>query len=569
MPQVINYPGTYINEIDNSLASEPSYGSYAATMGRARKGIANAKVLVNSPSQLINTFGAPIVSGSYPLVSAIDYGIYGALQCLNETSNLWFVRLTDGTEKYSGCFTNTSSDGSVSAERTSAYIDSQYTNGNTFSDIKELRAADVAPTSGLRFNAVGPGKYGDNYAISITTTATANVDWMNVYDNDPADVNAKWRKIFKVSVFTKADNESWTLVSAKASPEEIYYCSTDYTLVDNNGSSLFVEDIINGRSQYVYVKSGITDGTAPSQIAVKPLTGGADSTSTATAVDPTHTAWSFFSNKETSPVNVAVVTPKVKDAGTEQTQVAAIGSVLKERYDFISVVQIGALSDYKETLLTATNTNFAIVTDPSYYAKYVGWTLVYDTYNASRVYLPNCLFAAAVMLRTDRVSNPWEAPAGIERGLIPTGKQNIEITPSVGGRLYDLNLNTIKYINGTGNVIWGQKTAQLKNTARNRVNVRRALIYIEQSVSKILNNFLFRGNTVKERERATSMVNSFMQGVSAGGGVQSYKIVCDASNNSLSSNTLVVDLYIQPTYTIEFIKLNTVISSNSVATTEI
>ena len=95
MPQVINYPGTYINEIDNSLASEPSYGSYAATMGRARKGIANARVLVNSPSQLIDTFGAPIVSGSYPLVSAIDYGIYGAFQCLNETSNLWYVRLTD------------------------------------------------------------------------------------------------------------------------------------------------------------------------------------------------------------------------------------------------------------------------------------------------------------------------------------------------------------------------------------------------------------------------------------------------------------------------------------------
>ena len=80
MPQITNYPGTVIDEIDNSAQPDASYGSYGAVMGRATLGIANSKVLVNSQGDLISTFGEPIVSGSYPLVSAIDYGIYAGLE---------------------------------------------------------------------------------------------------------------------------------------------------------------------------------------------------------------------------------------------------------------------------------------------------------------------------------------------------------------------------------------------------------------------------------------------------------------------------------------------------------
>ena len=175
----------------------------------------------------------------------------------------------------------------MSVNPTSSYIDSQYVNGNTFTNIKDLYDNAVASTSGLRFNAIGPGKYGDNYAISIITSAdtltpatSAFVDWKNAYDTDPSDVNAKWRKIFKVMVFVKNDADSWTTLASKVSgtPDEVYYCSTDYTLVDNNGGSMFVEDVINGRSSSVYVKSGITNGTIPSSVNVRPLTGGADST---------------------------------------------------------------------------------------------------------------------------------------------------------------------------------------------------------------------------------------------------------------------------------------------------
>ena len=96
----MNYPGVYLQEIDNSFVSTVDSTSVVAVMGRAYKGLPNGKVIVNSQAQLVGDFGQPIVSGSYPLVSAIDYGIYAGLEALKETNNLWYVRLTDGTETY-------------------------------------------------------------------------------------------------------------------------------------------------------------------------------------------------------------------------------------------------------------------------------------------------------------------------------------------------------------------------------------------------------------------------------------------------------------------------------------
>ena len=569
MPQITNYPGTVINEIDNSLVFNASYGSYVATMGRATKGIANSRVLLHTEKELISTFGIPMVSGSYPLISSIDYGIYAAKKVLEETGNTWYVRLTDGTEKYAGV-TTSGTYTPISAYATSAYSTQVgYENGATTSDILDLRT--TAGLSELRFNAIGPGKYGNNIAVQVLTVAssgTSEFDWNYVYDNTPADPTAKWRKIFKVKVFVK-DSADATFASVSASPAETFYCSTDLMMVDNVGNSLFVEDVINGNSKYIYVRSVLTNGTNPTQLtAVTALTDGDDSTLT-TPVDTAGVAWSFFTNKETSPVDILLPVPKQKDTAT-YTDLTAISTLLGNRYDFVTPLQVGNLTATTEATIKAADTTLqnSIPSDNSYYAKYVGWTLVYDAYNASRVYLPNSILAASVMARVDRIAKPWEAPAGLERGVIASGKQNVEISPAVGGRLYDLNLNTIKFVNGTGNVIWGQKTAQLKNTARNRLNVRRGLLVIEKNVERILNNFLFRGNTPKERTKATTLVSSFMQGVLAGGGVQSYKVVADETNNNTSSNTLNVDLYIQPTYTIEFIKLNTIISASSVTTSE-
>lgn len=585
--QEMKYPGVYREEQDISNAIVTDNTSIAAVMGRALRGIPNSKVLVRSEADLVNTFGNPIVLGSYPLVSAIDYGIYAGIEALRETSNLWYVRLTDGTEKYSNVTvpTNVSSSTSGTVSVLSAAPSTSYpqlvgySEGNTTTDNYDLRVFNAGP-SGLRFSAKGPGVYGNNYAVGVYTNAVSSTslsgkfDWKDLFDDSSVSANKRSDKIFKVEVYTKVDNQTfnstwWASVSAR--PIEIFYVSNDYTMLDNQDNSLFIEDVINSQSQYVYVTTNKTDGTLPAYTTSGfGFSGGTNATSLTTLT--ADTVWSIFANKETSPLSVAIVIPRTMNGVSSPSEVAAVDSLVGQRLDFTGYVQASSLTADTLESIKSNAANVVVASNPSYFGKYVGWHLVLDRYNSSRIYLPNNIYGAEVSLRTDRVSKPWDAPSGIERGLLPGGKQNVNLNPDVAGTLYkQYNLNTVKFLNGRGYVMWGQKTAQLKATARDRLNVRKMLIYVENNCEAILNGFLFQGNTKKTRERASSLLNAFMQSVLADEGVVSYKVVCDDSNNTtatISQNILNVDIYVQPTMTIEFIKMSVIVSADSVSVRE-
>jgi len=429
-------------------------------------------------------------------------------------------------------------------------------------------------TGSIRFASIGPGIYGDDVAVTLTTSAvlsnsalSANYTWGNSYND-----SAKSSRVFKVDVYSNQPGQSFTITMI---PVETFYGSNSLTELDNNGNSLYIEDVINGKSEYVYAKATGDDVLPPSTVSgssfVKiALAGGADATST--SYDPTG-LWDFFNNKDNTPVDLAIVVPRSKDSAVSTSEVQKVDSVIGKRMDMFAVVQANSLASTSEQTIIADNASVqSSITNYSYFGKYVGWNLVFDRYNSSRVYLPNSIFAAAVIARTDRISSPWEAPAGMERGVIAAGKQSVILTPDVAGRLYEnYNLNTIKFLNGVGNVIWGQKTAQLQKTARDRINVRRMLNYVENGAEKILNAFLFRGNTPKERERVFNLVNSFMNNVYVGNGVSSYRVVCDNTNNTettIAQNILNVDIFIQPAYTIEFVKITTTITASSVTVGE-
>lgn len=589
----MNYPGVYLQEIDNSFVSTVDNTSVVAVMGRAKQGLPNGKVMVNSQAQLIGEFGLPIVSGSYPLVSAIDYGIYAGLESLKETNNLWYVRLTDGTETYGNVTVATTGvsslsgvTGVISAAPSTTYptLAGDYVEGNISTNNYDLAVYNGAP-AGLRFTSIGPGSYGNNIAVAVFTTACGTssysatyggeYDWNGLYDDPSVSTNKLGDRVFKVQVFTKTNsqqfNASWW-ASVSGAPVETFYGTTNFMDNDLQGNSLFIQDVVNGNSNYVYVTSNKTDGTVPAfTLSALGFSNGSDSTTN--GVLNASTVWQIFQNKETSPLDVAVIIPRTKDGKSDPSEVAAVDALQSQRMDFFSTVQATALTSTTYSQIIGDNALITIASNPSYFGKYVGWNQVLDRYNSSKVYLPNAIYAGAIMARVDRLGNSWDAPAGVERGIIPSGKQNVNLIPSVAGPLYaQYNLNTLKFINGYGSIVWGQKTAQLKATARNRINVRRMLITIEKNITRILNGFLFQGNTPKARQRVSSLITGYLQGVLAKEGVQSFKVVCDNSNNTsttIAQNQLNVDVYVQPTYTIEFIQFNTIISSNDVSTNEV
>ncbi len=593
MPQEMNYPGIYREEIDNTLISTVDNSTRIATVGKARKGIANSVTLVKSEAELISKFGTPIVSGSYPIISAIDFGIYAGLEVLKETSNLWYVRTTEGTERYSNTTLTYSSGTSalsncisagtsstVNALATSAYPnDESYSYGNRSDDIREMTSISVTGND-LKIFSIGPGVYGNDIAVCVTTSAVSNIpalsafyNWAGVYGD-----TVKSGRVAKIDVYVKNPSESFGEV-ASSIPVETFYVSNSMTDVNNQGDSLFAEDVINGKSQYIYVRAGGNGVTFNStcnstKLLMIPLSNGADSA--INSIHVTDGVWSFFSNKELYPVDIFLGLPKGIDSSKKisSADITKLIELEDRRLDSIILLQVGGVENKNVSSLIIENNTIqgSITKHDSYFAKYVGWNIVFDRYNASRVVIPNSIYAAAVMARTDRNFKPWEAPAGTERAVIPSGRQTLNLIPENAGRLYkEYNLNTVKFMDGIGNVIWGQKTAQKKQTARDRINVRRMLLYVENNVEKILNNFMFRGNTDTERSRVTALVSSFLQTVKSGDGVQAALVVCDSSNNTadtISRNEMYVDLNLVPTYVTEYIKIRTTINNTSVSVTE-
>lgn len=196
----------------------------------------------------------------------------------------------------------------------------------------------------------------------------------------------------------------------------------------------------------------------------------------------------------------------------------------------------------------------------SYATVFANWMSVYDNYSGLNVWVPSSGFAAAKMASTDAAVGPWGAPAGFNRGII-TDASDIAITPNQRQRddLYTVNLNPIANFADQGNVFFGQKTLLRKPSAFDRINVRRTFLYLEKITKKTMQFFLFENNTLFTRTRVINTLTPFFERTKAADGLYDYMIVCDERNNTaevIDQNELVVDIYLKPVRTAEFILVN-------------
>jgi hypothetical protein len=197
--------------------------------------------------------------------------------------------------------------------------------------------------------------------------------------------------------------------------------------------------------------------------------------------------------------------------------------------------------------------------ESNYGTMYANWVKVNDLYSGRRYWHPSSAFAAAVFARSDAASQPWYAPAGLNRGTF--NAIDIAFNPNQKQRdkLYEISINPIAFFNGDGHVIMGQKTLQTKPSAFDRINVRRLFLTLERAVSKTVRYFVFEPNTQATRARLVNTIGPLFEFAKLNEGVYDYMIICDERNNtpqSIDNNELIVDIYLKPVRAAEFILIN-------------
>lgn len=181
---------------------------------------------------------------------------------------------------------------------------------------------------------------------------------------------------------------------------------------------------------------------------------------------------------------------------------------------------------------------------------------------------PASHIALRTLIRSDNVSYPWFAAAGVRRGLVDnaasigyidstTGEFNaIGVTESLRDTLYEGRINPITYLTGVGLCVYGNKTVGVTGSALDRINVARLVVYLRRVVDLASRNFVFEPNDKITRDEIKQVIERALNDLVAKRALTDYLVVCDESNNTpvrRDRNELYVDVAIEPVKSAEFI----------------
>jgi len=202
-----------------------------------------------------------------------------------------------------------------------------------------------------------------------------------------------------------------------------------------------------------------------------------------------------------------------------------------------------------------------------------GYKYQYDRYNDIYRWIPLNGDIAGLCARTDQTNDAWWSPAGFNRGQIKNSVK-LAYNPSQPDRdiLYSNGINPVVTFQGQGTILYGDKTAQAKPSAFDRINVRRLFIVLEKAIARAAKYSLFEFNDNFTRSQFKNLVNPYLRTIQGRRGITDFKVVCDDTNNTpavIDANQFVGDIYIKPARSINFIQLNFVAVGTGVQFSEV
>ena len=201
-----------------------------------------------------------------------------------------------------------------------------------------------------------------------------------------------------------------------------------------------------------------------------------------------------FRNPEAVNINV-FATPGIDDFDNTNLVEATIEMIETDRADSLYIVTTpdtdgggGVLSIFDVV------DNLTDQFDSSYTCTYWPWVQINDAENNVLVFVPPTRDVVRNIALTDNISFPWFSVAGIQRGNVDAIQARVKLTQSDRDDLYENRINPIATFTSDGIKIWGNKTLQVKDTALNRINVRRLLLQARKLISAVSIRLLFEQN---------------------------------------------------------------------------
>jgi len=466
------------------------------------------------------------------------------------------------------------------------------TSGTSGLLVKNRDHLDDVTTTGNEWIAKYPGVLGNSLAVSLCpadSTVFNGWGYSSEFDAAPGTSDyASGRSCSndELHVAVIDINGAWTGTPGTVL-ETFPFMSQASDAKSAQGTSNYYKDVINGNSNYIWwgdhqsllaraggdtatiagdYLSGITAATIEDILAF-----GADNN--APTVGELQLGFDLFEDAETVDVNLLFSVPGA-NGGDDVTLANDLLSIAAARKDVVAFIS-PPIEDTVGTATPATDVKtFADQLTSTSYGVIDSTALkVYDKYNDVYRWIPAAGHMAGLCANTDQVADAWFSPAGFTRGQI-LGITKIAFNPKQADRdtLYKARINPIVSFPGQGTVLYGDKTAQAKPSAFDRINVRRLFITLEKAIATAAKFQLFEFNDEFTRAMFRNMVEPFLRDVKGRRGITDFAVVCDATNNTgevVDTNRFVADIYIKPARSINFITLNFIATRTGVEFSEI
>jgi hypothetical protein len=563
MAETLISPGVLARENDSSFVTAGPITAGAAIVGPTVVGPVGIPTIVTSYSQYQQKFGTTFTSGSS--TGAQTYTYFTSIAAYNYFTNGGTSLLV--TRVVSGSYTPASSSAIVSASgaTTPVFVLETLTEGiiaNSTGSEDSTGALANGTANNVRWQILNPNTSSGTFDLIIRqgNDNTNNQTILETYTGltlDPFDGNYVARVIgdYKYTYQTDSGTGTAYLQLTGSFPNRSNYVrvksinltTPNYFLNSGLPNPSFtgslpivasgsfggaVGTIMNGANFYQNINSSNTQGLVA-----------ANYTSSLT----------LLANQDDYKYNVLLM-PGIYNQDYASIITTALTNT-QNRGDAILVADMVAYGK-----LVSDVTGQAASRNTSYAATYWPWVQLLDPDSGQNVWAPASTVIGGVYAYNDSVSEPWFAPAGINRGGLSTVIR-AERRLAQGDRdiLYNGKVNPIATFPGTGVVVYGQKTLQTKASALDRVNVRRLLIALKNYISQVAQNLVFEQNTAATRNNFLAQVNPYLESVQQRQGLYAFQVIMDDSNNTptvIDQNQMVGQIYIQPTKTAEFIYLD-------------
>jgi hypothetical protein len=553
-------PGVAISEIDNTFLTGQPVQAGAAIIGPTVKGPYEKPTLVTTYSDFVTLFGDTFISGgnSYSYLTSIaayNYFNYGG-------TSLLVARVASGS--YSSATSTTISSylhpttASFSLETLSEGALMNNSGSNMLGASGSLNSGSIANIRWEITNSnTGSGTF--NVLIRRGNDIESNKVILEAWNNLTLDPNSS-RYIARVIGDQKLNYSSTTQQmeisgsypnnSQYVRIKSVNYPTPNYFDATGTPVSAFTSSIpVNGSGSAGGSFNGAI-GTVSNTINLYD----AISTNTQGLVGGDYDKMiTLLGNPEAYQFNILFTPGLLND--THTSQVSNIIANTIARGDSMYVLDLGVYGTTLPGAVTQAQTR-----DTSYAATYWPWVRIIDPATGKHVWVPASTVIPGVYAFNDKVSAPWFAPAGINRGGLATVLQaEYKLTQGNRDSLYSNNINPIATLPQQGVVVYGQKTLQKSQSALDRVNVRRLMIELKSYIRQIADTIVFEQNTIQTRNSFLSRVNPYLETIQQKQGLYAFRVVMDDSNNGpavIDQNQLVGQIYIQPTRTAEFISLD-------------